>query len=105
MECSLDTCKEIPPQPAEGQSNISSVDSAITLAQSDDAEEDASQTTLTDTPKPNENQVQLLHMEEEREVSRFVLPKMCLNFRLTLKIADLINEDDEGSNEDLELVD
>ncbi|XP_034471703.1 uncharacterized protein LOC117779580 isoform X1 [Drosophila innubila] len=54
-------------QPAEGQSNISSVDSAITLAQSDDAEEDASQTTLTDTPKPNENQVQLLHMEEERE--------------------------------------
>jgi len=79
--------------------------SVNTLAQSDDAEEDASQTTLTDTPKANENQVQLFHMEEEREVSLFVVPKMSLNFRLTLKIGDLNNEDDEESNEDLELVD
>ncbi|KAL7743867.1 hypothetical protein ACLKA6_000271 [Drosophila palustris] len=89
-------------------SNLISVDSAITLGQSDDDAEDASQTTLTDTPKANGIQLHPLHMEEEREVCRFVVPKMSLNFRLTLKIGDLNNEyenENEESNDDLELAD
>lgn len=87
-------------------SNLLSVDSATTLGQRDDEAKDASQTTLTDTPKANISQLQPLHMEEDREVCRFVVPKMSLNFRLTLKIGDVNNEsENEEPNEDLELAD
>ncbi|XP_060661371.1 VID27-like protein [Drosophila nasuta] len=49
--------------------------------------EDLSQTTLTDTPK--------LPPEQLHKVCHFVVPKMSLNFQLTLQIGNLATEADE----------
>lgn len=79
--------------------NLATTDSVKLLKKRDNEEDNESQTTLTDTPKENEN-----HFEEALEVCRFVVPKMSLNFKLTLTIGDL-NNADEQPNEELELKD
>ncbi|XP_062140372.1 uncharacterized protein LOC133848726 [Drosophila sulfurigaster albostrigata] len=53
--------------------------------------EDLSQTTLTDTPK--------LPPEQLHEVCHFVVPKMSLNFQLTLQIGNLATEADDADED------
>ncbi|XP_064536948.1 uncharacterized protein LOC135427387 [Drosophila montana] len=77
---------------SEQPSSLTIVDSSTTIAgMSVEDEEDASQTTLTENPRP----LNVLHADQadreilcEHEVCRFVVPKMSLKFKLTLQVGE-----------------